>query len=937
MKRRLSAIRILAMLTLLLSAATAKAQEPVIMRDSIRTSLVTCAPGSLIYEVYGHTAIRVQNFTKGIDIVFNYGMFDFNSPHFLWRWLKGETDYFVDAFRWDGFLAEYMQRGSSVYVQELNLSNEGHERLASLLVENCKPENRMYRYDFLSNNCATMALDKIEEAFAEEVSYNLPDSALSFRSLLHQYNGVEPWNLFGVDMVMGADADITMKERQEAFAPMRLMQMAGNAVVTDTAGIGRPMVCGMEEIRPQHQLEFPDILLTPAQVMILVFLLTLLICSIEWNIQKSIWLFDILLFGLQGLAGLLIGFLYFFSSHPTADSNWLIIFLNPLPLLCLPFLIHNLRKHRVFLFLPLNFIICLAFIIFSGLIPQYIHPAVLIMAATFALRSLSDMHLAMKLGRTGERIWQLWRKYRNRPAKAAVVAVALSMASVPSAAGTPGQVKSESRPKLVVGIVIDQLDRDYVERLMPLFGDDGFKKLWYQGFNCTDAVFEYDCPDRASAVASIYTGTVPYYHGIVSEKWMERRTGMLTGAVDDSEESGINTIDHCSPKRLQVTSFADEMKLASDGRSKVCSVAANNDAAVLAGGHEADVVLWMNNSDGQWSSSGYYGGFPSWANEMNNKQLTKNEWKPVFPAAAYVNDHPEKPFKAFSYTFGRGDIWTCKTSPVANDAVTQMAIESFKSMQLGKHDDPDMLAITLYAGPFIGGGDSSGLLEIQDTYVRLDQNIADIIRTITGSVGLKNVVFFVTSTGCRATPANTSRGMRMPVGTVSTERVSALLNLYLSAIYPQGQYISTYYDNNLYLNRSFIEDRKLSLQKISEDCVDFLMQMSGIRSVVTQRDLISGNLSEETLRRRNAINFYCSGDIIFEITPGWTLTDEQNHRSRTENRSSSTFPLLMYGAGIHSEVRHDAVSISSLVPTLSGIIGIPVPEACSALPITNIQ
>lgn len=892
--------------------------------DSIRTSLVTCSPGTLVYEVYGHTAIRVRNFTNGSDLVFNYGLFDFNAPHFVWRWTKGETDYYIGAIPWNIFEAEYMERGSTLWIQELNLDNAGHLRLARLLEENCLPQKRVYRYNFLYNNCATLALDRIEEAVGAHIDWYLPDTALTFRRILHEYNSCEPWNSFAIDLVTGAETDLPINARQASFAPIRLMELAENAQVTDAGGNARPLVKGCEELSPRNPAVFHESLVTPMQAVILFGLFTLLICLIEWYLKKSLWIYDILVFGLQGIMGLVITFLYFFSSHPTTDSNWLLVCLNPIPLLCLPFMIYNITRHRTDFFLIFNFFILTIFIALSSRIPQYFSPSSLLLLAIFALRSLNDLLLSVHNGSgfTGS--------------KSLKVAAILFFASVPTQ--LPAQTgKSHEVPKLIVGIVIDQLDGGYLEQLMPLFGNDGFRKLWNEGYNMTDAAFDYDCNDRASATASLYTGTVPFYHGIIGEQWMERKSMMPVSAVDDSYESGINTIDHSSPKRLQVMSVADMMKISSQGKSLVCSVAAERDAAILAGGHEADVVLWMNDTDGQWSSSGYYGKFPSWANDINNQEWRRGEWKPTFPPNSYINMHHDVPLIGFSHTFGRSDIWSSKTSPIANDQVVQMALRSFDDMELGKSDEPDLLAITLYAGGF--NHQSAGLesLELQDTYVRLDQNMADIIRHIEKNIGKDNVLFFITSTGYAKAPVHDISGTRMPTGTVSMERITALLNLYLSAIYGQGGLVCTYYGTHLYLDHNIINDKDLSIHKISDSCADFLLQVTGVKSVLTQRDLLSGNLSAETLIRRNSLNTDCSGDIIIEVTPGWTVVDDKRKVSHMVQRQKHTFPIILYGAGVRSEINHQPVSASLLAPTLTWMLGIPAPHSCSTPPLTNIR
>ncbi len=921
--------RILLVLLLSLFSTAMRPQS-----DSIRVSLVTCTPGTIVYEVYGHTAIRVTDYTTGVDLAFNYGMFDFNSPHFLYRWLKGETDYFVAAYKWDSFVQEYASRGSTLYLQELNLDNEGHQRLAELLVENCMPENRTYRYDFLNNNCATMALDKIEEAFGGSIRYYPPDGSETFRTLLHRYNGLEPWNEFGVDLIVGAGTDVPITYRQATFAPMRLKEFADNAYYIDTTGTTHGIVFRTTEIRPEKELTFPDCLITPFQAAILLALLTLLICCIEWRIKKFLWAYDIILFGIQGLAGIIVSFLYFCSEHPTTDTNWLVICLNPLPLICLPFLVRNLRKHRADVFLPLNFVILTVFLLTCGMMPQYFHPATLIMLGTFALRSLSDMHQNFVFGAVWEKFISLFR--RNGSA-AALLAVLLTVFPLQARSQQTEMVQSNIQPRLIVGITVDQLDMEYVERLMPLFGEDGFRKLWQEGCIFTNAEFDYDCRDCSSAIASLYTGTSPFYHGIVADRWMDRKAGMVIGAVDDSNESGINTIDHSSPGRLQVMTLTDCMKISSDGRSVICSVAANREAAVLSAGHEADVALWMNDSDGQWSSSGYFGSFPSWANDINNRSWFRKEWSPMYPSAVYIHDGAAASDRTFSHTFSRGDVWKYKQSPIGNDNVTEMALASFDALKLGRLTSPDLLAVTLYAGAYDGGPVSMESLELQDIYVRLDRNIADIITEVTEAVGEDKVLFFITSTGHRTRQERDLTGTRIPAGSVSMERVTALLNLYLSALHEKGGFVSAYHGTELYLNRTLIEDSAIPLQRITDECRSFLLQMSGIQSVMSQNDLFSGNLSDETIRRRNAINFSCSGDIIIEVCPGWTVMDEDCNMKFVSHLNRTTFPIIFYGGGVTKGIREQRIQASALTSTLAWILSIPAPESCTATPLKDIM
>lgn len=917
MKKRISIF--LTALTLLFQGV--KAQN-----DSINAYLLTCEPGKAIYELYGHTAIWIEDVTNGTDAVFNYGLFDFNTPHFVWRFTLGKTDYILGATRLNSFLREYSERGSEVYAQLLNLTQNESKKLYSLLIENSRPENRVYRYNFLFNNCATMAIDKIEQSITGTVSYKSPDTPLTFRDILTEHTSVRPWSEFAVDLIIGAEGDLPTGYRQDAFAPSHLMKLASDAVITDTAGVKRALV--QESIRlvnPDHGVDFGKPVFTPIQVMFILFLLVLLISLIGWYKQKAFWLFDVILFGIQGLAGIIVALMFFFSEHPTLDSNWLVICLNPLPLIFLPFVISRIKKGKISVFMICEFVICTTFLILSPAIPQTIEPATLLLIGAFDLRLLCNC-----LYQTLTRISNIENTSSFNGHIPTFIIAALMLPSVIEA-------KPEKSPKLVVGIVIDQFDKDCFERMLPVIGSDGLKRLWMEGYNRTDATFDYDNTDRASAIASIYTGTSPFQHGIVADYWMNPRTLLPSSPIDDSYYKGINTIEMSSPKRLLATNLADEMKLSSANRSKVCSIAIERDAAILAAGHDPDVVIWMNSDDGRWSSSDYYGALPEWVNSHNESTWKNLEWNPVFATGFYVQKSENERFRPFSYTFKKDDVWDLRTTPFANDRITEMALASLDEMELGNDDTPDLLTLTYYAGNFKHTPNTVWSLEQQDIYVRLDQNIAELLQSITAKIGLDNVLFFLTSTGYVENSAPELGGTRIPTGQVSMERTAALLNLYLSAKYGSGNYIKTFYRNHLYLDHEFIEDQGLTLHEILESSVDLLVQVSGIRNVLLMRDLMSTIPDMEAVRKRNGLNTAYSGDIIIEAIPGWGISDEKSGTVLYRKPIAKPFPMILYGNGIRAEVNHEPISISVLAPTIADIARCDAPNASYALPLQNLK
>lgn len=315
--------------------------------DSIRFSLLTCAPGTEIYSLFGHTAIRYENYTRRIDVVFNYGMFSFNTPNFIFRFVAGETDYQLGITPYSYFEAEYAMRGSSVYQQVLNLTQSEKERLLTILENNYLPENRIYRYNYFYDNCTTRARDKIEECVEGKVVYPDSLSGKSYRSIVHEFTAGSPWDEFGIDLCLGAEADKEINKRQQMFSPFYMKYYASNAYIVDAGGTRRPLILDETKIVDVEPDEVqPGFILSPLMCGALFLALCVVMAWGQWKTQRIWWGWDIVLYGLQGLAGCIIAFLFFFSVHPTVGSNWLLILFNPIPLLYLPFMVYKAVKRK---------------------------------------------------------------------------------------------------------------------------------------------------------------------------------------------------------------------------------------------------------------------------------------------------------------------------------------------------------------------------------------------------------------------------------------------------------------------------------------------------------------------------------------------------------------------------------------------------------------
>ena len=462
--------------------------------------------------------------------------------------------------------------------------------------------------------------------------------------------------------------------------------------------------------------------------------------------------------------------------------------------------------------------------------------------------------------------------------------------------------KENKAPKLYVSIVVDQLRTDFLYEFEGLYCDGGFKRLLSSGKVYENVYYAFDNIDRATAVSTLSTGTNPYVSGIVAERWLDRKSLRVVNCVEDKNCKGVYSNEALSPASLKSITITAEIKRATRVNAIVCSIAPDGDAAVLAGGHAADIVLWKNNMAGYWSSSSYYGLYPSWAADMNKKVQGKpRKWTPLFKTSEY-NNFGEKAPSAFSYSFdGKKNVITYKTTACINDEVNEMAFAFLENSEVGKDDVVDCLALTYYAGNYDGAPMSHRPIEVQDMYARLDRNLAALFDELDKRFGLENVVVSLSSTGYVMENGEENSSYRLPSGTLYSERIQALLNVYLSAKFGKGDYIEGVYGTQLFLDNKLIERMELDKMTVVSQAVEFLKSLDGVEDVFTIYRL-GGMLSPELQFAKNGYNPVGSGDLWLRLMPGWRLVEDELLVSRQVYRSPVMFPVVIYGAGVEHSV-----------------------------------
>ena len=384
-----------AVLILVLMSATAflplgmKAQMST-TQDSLVASLLTCSPGTEIYQYYGHSALRIRNVDNGADFIFNYGIFDFKQPNFIWRFVLGKTDYCMDAAPTEYFLNAYRHRGSAVRELVLNLKQEEIRHMADSLQHIIQQEGWTYHYSFFCDNCATRIRDLIAASVDGQIIYPQPAKPQTLRQIVHQYSEGYDWSIFGQDLLIGAPADTIASRPLQQFAPLIMEEDLQTALIKGNSGHARPLVLTENTLVSQGMLQkekgFP---LSPLACSIIMAVLALLLSIWDFIRKQVAWFFDAVLLLLQGMAGCLILFMVLFSQHPTVNVNWLLLVLNPLPLIFLYWIIRQERLHHKCPYHECARWWYLLFLGTSTYLPQYFGLEILILVLCLFIRSMS--------------------------------------------------------------------------------------------------------------------------------------------------------------------------------------------------------------------------------------------------------------------------------------------------------------------------------------------------------------------------------------------------------------------------------------------------------------------------------------------------------------------------------------------------------------------
>jgi len=507
------------------------------------------------------------------------------------------------------------------------------------------------------------------------------------------------------------------------------------------------------------------------------------------------------------------------------------------------------------------------------------------------------------------------------------------------------------KPKLVVGIVIEQMRYDYIARFWDKFSDKGFKRLINNGAYCKNTYLNYAYTHTLPGYASIYTGAVPADHGIISDKWYNRLSGSVQNPFINMRYKATSSNSKTSrfaPTVLTASTIIDELKLTSP-RSKCISVSLTPESAILMGGHLADGAFWLDPISGKWITSEFYSEeLPAWVKNYNSNNYANiyinEKWKHLVSAEQYspeIKDDSKyetglKNRNKFPYDIARLNDKKNKYAilqdiPHGNTFTKNFAIQAIVGEKLGKDNNTDFLSIGFVATEGIGNNFGPLSIEIEDTYLRMDYELGFLLDFIENEIGFENCLLFLTSNHGCPLPPRYLKDIKMPGGYFRQEQAHSLLSSYLNAAFGEAKWISNYDNLMFYFDHVLIENSNLNLTDFQKRAADFLVQFSGVSKVLTASDLQAGNFnSGVNMKTQNSFNSKNSGDLLVILEPGWTETNGSKTIIHNSPYSYDTHvPLVWYGWKVQRQNISRTLNITDIAPTISSFLGIPVPDKCS--------
>ncbi len=526
-----------------------------------------------------------------------------------------------------------------------------------------------------------------------------------------------------------------------------------------------------------------------------------------------------------------------------------------------------------------------------------------------------------------------------------------------------------TRPRLLIGITVDQMRYDYLQRFEQDFQLDagGFPRLISEGLSNSNTHYNYVPTYTGPGHASIYTGTTPTTHGIIANDWYDKKRDALQYCAKDTNVTGVGTVSDAgkmSPVHMMSTTIGDELKLMSNGKSKVIGISLKDRGAILPAGRSADAAYWyIGGKEDVWATSSWYGmkELPKWVQDFNAKgygaEVLKSEWNLLYPDSIYNESLPdnnpyEAPFKGlikpvFPYKLSElanlnNQFDLLKATPFGNTMTVEFAKAAIEGEHLGQQNDAmDMLCMSFSATDYVGHQFGPHSREAQDTYLRLNRDLSNFIDYLDTTIGSDSYLIFLSADHGAANNPAMMMDNKLAAGNFVSDKLEEFLENKLVEKYGAGDWIINESNQNVFLNREWIEQKKLSLKSIQQEVVIWACSFEGVQSAYTHAEL-SYSIAREDFAERVQRGFdqQRSGDVIYVLKPGWIEYGKQGTTHGSGYEYDTHVPFILFGniwnydlpEITFNRVINESLSITDIAPIICDWINISRPSGCMNSP-----
>ncbi len=519
----------------------------------------------------------------------------------------------------------------------------------------------------------------------------------------------------------------------------------------------------------------------------------------------------------------------------------------------------------------------------------------------------------------------------------------------------------EIAPKLVVGIVIDQMRYDYLYRYWDQYSDGGFKRLIKGGFSCENHHFSYAPTYTGPGHASIYAGTTPAVHGIIANDWWSKETKEWMYCVADTTVTPVGTtaeMEKRSPRNIFVTNMSDEIKLANNYRGKIISVSIKDRGAILPGGKLADAAYWFTGIEGgKFVSSSYYMDvLPKWAQKFNDSKTIKNYlkegWKPLLDMDEYTQSNPDDspyekvfmettkavfPYDLWAHSQGGKNANVLKETPFGNNLITDFGLLALEEEKLGEDDIVDVLTLSYSSPDYIGHNNGTRSVEIQDTYLRLDLSLEYLFKQLDEKVGEGEYLLFLTADHGAAIVPQELIDHKVNVEYFDRNSFVSFVKKATSKRYGSKKIIENMSNSQIFLSDKTMSDLGLVKKEVEDFLADKIMEFPGIFITTTATLMREGNFSGHRLLLQKGYNQKRSGNILYAINPGWISYPETGTTHGSPFNYDTHVPFILYGWGIEAGSTTRRTLVEDIAPTITSLLHVQAPMASTGNPVWEVN